>query len=146
MSHLHRMPIEIGFKHCDPAGIVFYPRYVEMLSDTVEHWFKHGLSTAFDVLHGERQTAIPVISLQCDFRVPSRLGAALVAELEVERIGRSSVTILIGLSSAGADKVLKMKCRLVIVFTHIETMASMEIPADLRAAIQHFVAAPHEKT
>ncbi len=138
MSLPHLMPLEIGFKHCDPAGIVFYPRYVEMLSDTVEHWFKHGLSTAFDVLHGERQISIPIINLQCDFLAPSRLGETLVAELEVERAGRSSLTALIKLSSANADKVLKMTARLVLVFVNGKTMVPMEIPADLRAAMQRF--------
>ena len=39
----HEMNVEVGFRHCDPAGIVFYPRYAEMVNDTVEHWFKHGL-------------------------------------------------------------------------------------------------------
>ena len=27
---------DIGFRHCDPAGIVFYPRYFEMMNDAVE--------------------------------------------------------------------------------------------------------------
>ncbi|KAF5290196.1 hypothetical protein FQR65_LT20676 [Abscondita terminalis] len=49
------MNVEIGFRHCDPAGIVFYPRYAEMINDTVEHWFKHGLGMDFDCLHRPRQ-------------------------------------------------------------------------------------------
>ena len=27
---------KVLFKHCDPAGIVFYPRYFEMINDCVE--------------------------------------------------------------------------------------------------------------
>ena len=26
----------VAFRHCDPAGIVFYPRYFEMINDFVE--------------------------------------------------------------------------------------------------------------
>ena len=29
----------VRFQHCDPAGIVFYPRYFEMLNATIEEWF-----------------------------------------------------------------------------------------------------------
>ena len=32
----------IGFKHCDPAGIVFYPRYFEMFNDCVEAFLTVG--------------------------------------------------------------------------------------------------------
>ena len=31
--------IPVRFQHCDPAGIVFYPRYLEMINQTVEEWF-----------------------------------------------------------------------------------------------------------
>ncbi|CPO21707.1 4-hydroxybenzoyl CoA thioesterase [Bordetella pertussis] len=30
--------VEVRFRHCDPAGIVFYPRYFEMINDFVEEW------------------------------------------------------------------------------------------------------------
>ena len=32
-------PHKVLFRHCDPAGIVFYPRYFEMMNDTVEAFF-----------------------------------------------------------------------------------------------------------
>ena len=82
-AHKHLMPLEISFKHCDPAGIVFYPRYVEMLNDVVEHWFQHALGCSFAQLHLERALAIPVADLHCGFIAPSRLGDALEAELQV---------------------------------------------------------------
>ena len=53
-------PIRIEFNHCDPAGIVFYPRYVEMLNDVVEHWFQHALGCSFAQLHLERALALDV--------------------------------------------------------------------------------------
>jgi 4-hydroxybenzoyl-CoA thioesterase len=30
---------KVLFKHCDPAGVVFYPRYFEMINDCVEALF-----------------------------------------------------------------------------------------------------------
>lgn len=31
--------IQIEFNHCDPAGIVFYPRYFEMVNSVIENFF-----------------------------------------------------------------------------------------------------------
>ena len=33
--------VEVRFRHFDPAGIVFYPRYFEMINDFVEEWFDY---------------------------------------------------------------------------------------------------------
>ena len=35
---------KVRFEHCDPAGIVFYPRYFEMINGTVEDWFEEDLA------------------------------------------------------------------------------------------------------
>lgn len=31
---------KVLFKHCDPAGIVFYPRYFEIINDCIEAFFE----------------------------------------------------------------------------------------------------------
>ncbi len=33
----------IRFHHCDPAGIVFYPRYFVLFHELYEDWFAEGL-------------------------------------------------------------------------------------------------------
>ncbi|MFD1807906.1 hypothetical protein ACFSHQ_06310 [Gemmobacter lanyuensis] len=35
---IYRRPIQIEFNHCDPAGIVFYPRYFEMTNSVIENF------------------------------------------------------------------------------------------------------------
>lgn len=135
-TNSHQMLVEIGFKHCDPAGIVFYPRYTEMLNDTVEHWFKHGLCFDFDRLHRVHQLAIPTVSLACDFKAPSRLGETLTCSLTVTKTGRSSVTVSIELT--GEDRVLRVKAEATFVFVHIESLKALEIPVDLRRLIEGY--------
>ena len=128
----HQMPIEVAFRHCDPAGIVFYPRYVEMINDTVEHWFKHGLHVDFDTLHRIRGIAIPVVDLHCGFSAPSRVSESLVASLHVAQIGQRSLGLQVRLESAGDDRQLKLKAELTIVFVDMKTMRPIAIPDDLR--------------
>ena len=42
---------KIKFRHCDPAGIVFYPRFFEMTNDTVEAFFEQELDFPFSQMH-----------------------------------------------------------------------------------------------
>ena len=35
--------IPVRFQHTDPAGIVFYPRYFEMINQVIEDWFAEKL-------------------------------------------------------------------------------------------------------
>ncbi len=79
--------VEVRFRHCDPAGIVFYPRYFEMINDFVEEWFDKGMGLPFHALHVERHIGTPTASVQCDFSAPSRWHERLRQVLEVQRIG-----------------------------------------------------------
>ncbi len=79
---------KVLFKHCDPAGIVFFPRYFEMINDCVEAFFDQGLSVPFHDLH--RTGAVPTAQIQTQFPAPSRHGDQLIFQLEIVKIGRSS--------------------------------------------------------
>ena len=67
----------VRFQHCDPAGIVFFPRYFEMVNATVEEWFAERLGMPFAEMHGPTQGGVPTASIRADFRAPSRLGDLL---------------------------------------------------------------------
>ena len=137
MPLIHQMPIEIGFKHCDPAGIVFYPRYTEMLHDTVEHWFNHGLKIGFYNLHMNHNLGIPMVNLEVDFRIPSKLGDPLTSTLSVKHLGRSSMKMRVQL--CGPDGAVRVEGRLTVVFADLEKITSTQIPDDFRQLILPYV-------
>lgn len=132
----HEMNVEVGFRHCDPAGIVFYPRYAEMVNDTVEHWFKHGLGVEFDCLHRVRGIAIPMVRLDFHFVAPSRLGETLLCALRVTKTGRSSVALIVDL--AGQDGQTRVRADGTFVFVDMQSMKSSEMPSDLRRSIESY--------
>lgn len=113
MSYAREIRIEFG--HCDPAGIVFYPRYFEMLSAQVEHFFRDRLEAPFERLHLHEGNAVPTVNWQVDFRAPSRLGEFLVLRLEVGAIGRSSLDLAHRIHGPGGDLKLEARQRLVWV-------------------------------
>lgn len=42
----YRSTILIRFAHCDPAGIVFFPRYLEMFNNLIEDWCRDELGVS----------------------------------------------------------------------------------------------------
>jgi 4-hydroxybenzoyl-CoA thioesterase len=94
MAH-YAIEQKVLFQHCDPAGIVFYPRYFEMINAVVESWFENALKVSFADLHFDRNLAIPTVNIKTEFLSPSRLGDMLDLTLEVVKIGGSSLNLKI---------------------------------------------------
>ena len=44
---VHQTERKALFKHCDPAGMVFYPRYIEMVNSVIEEWFESAIGVSF---------------------------------------------------------------------------------------------------
>jgi len=70
---------KIRFKHVDYAGIVFYPRFLEMLNDLVEDWFEEALHRPFSEIH--ETNGIPTVDLKVQFKNAARLGQVLQKKL-----------------------------------------------------------------
>lgn len=83
------MPQKVMFKHCDPAGIVFYPRYFEMMNDCVELFFDQALGHPLEELH--KSGGIPTAEISIQFKAVSRHGDHLKISLSCVRLGRSSL-------------------------------------------------------
>ena len=81
---------KVLFKHCDPVGIVFYPRYFVMINDCVEAFFDE-IGTPFKTLF--LAVGIPTVKISTTFHAPSRHGDQLVISLEVVGIGTSSLKL-----------------------------------------------------
>ncbi|MEK8180802.1 acyl-CoA thioesterase [Flavobacterium buctense] len=80
---------KIRFKHVDYAGIVFYPRFLEMLNDLVEDWFEEALDRPFSKIH--ETNGIPTVDLKVQFKKAARLGEVLTKKLWVIKLGSASV-------------------------------------------------------
>ncbi len=81
---------KIRFKHVDYAGIVFYPRFLEMLNDLVEDWFEEALDRPFSKIH--ETNGIPTVDLKVQFKKAARIGEILTKKLWVINLGGASIT------------------------------------------------------
>lgn len=100
---IYRREIQIEFNHCDPAGIVFYPRYFEMTNSVVENFFADVLQNSFARMMEER-CGVPTARLEVNFHAPSRLGEKLVFALTLLRVGTTSVAFRQVASAGGVDR------------------------------------------
>jgi 4-hydroxybenzoyl-CoA thioesterase len=89
MSKIFTKQEKIKFKHIDYAGIVFYPRFLEMLNDLVEDWFEEALGRPFSKMH--ETNGIPTVDLKIQFKNPARLGEVLTKKLWVIELRNSSI-------------------------------------------------------
>ena len=80
---------KIRFKHVDYAGIVFYPRFLEMLNDLVEDWFEEALERPFSKMH--ETNGIPTVDLKVQFKNAARIGETLSKKLWVKELKTSSI-------------------------------------------------------
>lgn len=126
--------IQIEFNHCDPAGIVFYPRYFEMTNSVVENFFNDVVGRSFASMHRGADNGVPTVSLAAEFVAPSRLGDKVLFSLTIEKLGRSSVSLKIE-GHRGAE----LRLRVALVLVWIEGMKSAAWPDAMRARLQAYM-------
>ncbi|MEX1216535.1 acyl-CoA thioesterase [Saccharospirillum sp.] len=83
----HECERPVYFQDCDPAQIVFYPRYLEMIDDVIDDW----LSSM-----GIRECRVHAVDV--DFQRPSQLGEALRFTLQL--LGAKDARIYVAVSAA----------------------------------------------
>ena len=110
MSYARQIRVE--FNHCDPAGIVFYPRYFEMTNSVMENFFREGVGYSYHAMMADG-IGVPTARVETDFRAPSRLGDVLDWTMLVETVGGSSATFRLE-GRCGAET--RLVVRLVLVW------------------------------
>lgn len=124
---------KVLFKHCDPAGIVFYPRYFEMMNDCVESFFDAELNWPFEQMH--ESGGVPLAAISTQFRSPSRHGDFLQLNLEVIKLGRSSMDFTI---QAECQTELRFKTESTLVHINSEGRP-VKWPDTIRVKIKQFM-------
>ncbi len=87
----NRRDVRIVWGDCDPAGIVFYPRYFEMFDTSTTALFERALGmTKFQFVKAYNSVGYPMVDTRARFLLPTRYGDDVVIETTVTEIRRSS--------------------------------------------------------
>jgi 4-hydroxybenzoyl-CoA thioesterase len=124
--------IQIEFNHCDPAGIVFYPRYFEMVNSVIENFFADVVGRSYAGMI-ETGNAVPIVSVEASFERPSRLGDKVRFILRLDRVGGSSAQFRV--EGHGPDG---LRLRIGVAHVWIEGMKAKPWPPDMRAALEGY--------
>jgi 4-hydroxybenzoyl-CoA thioesterase len=130
----YRKVIPIEFNHCDPAGIVFYPRYFEMTNSVVENFFADVLGMSFAEITMRQRRGVPTVRIESNFTAPSSLGDKVEFTLDILKIGKSSVSFRVAGSMQGEQR---LSADLTLVWIGTNGRAE-PWPDPLRAALTQF--------
>jgi 4-hydroxybenzoyl-CoA thioesterase len=100
---INKRDIRIVWGDCDPAGIVFFPRYFEIFDASTTALFEKALGmTKFQFLKHYDFTGYPMVDTRAKFAIPTRFGDDVVVESTISELRRSSFDIHHKLTKDGA--------------------------------------------
>jgi 4-hydroxybenzoyl-CoA thioesterase len=86
--------VRIEWGDCDPAGIVYYPRYFEMFDTSTTALFERALGiTKYQFLKKYDSLGYPMVDTRARFLLPTRYGDDVVIETTITEIKRSSFSV-----------------------------------------------------
>lgn len=137
-GEVFRHDLKVFFQHCDPARILFYPHYFEMVNQTVEEWCERGLGSSFAMMDADGRRGVPTVKLDAAFLAPSRMGEILTWELFLTALGRASAEVRV---TATVGDVPRMEATLVLVHVQMDEMRALPWPEAMRARMSAYLAA-----
>jgi 4-hydroxybenzoyl-CoA thioesterase len=133
-----RRDIRIEWYHCDPAGIVFYPRYFEMFDAATNALFEAATGmTKIKALEALDFAGHPLVATRGRFLRPLRFGDDVVCESSVTEVKRSSVQILHKLIKDGEVAVEGYETRVWVAWDpeNPKMLKSKPFPPDVAAKL-----------
>ena len=125
--------VQVRFADVDLAGIVFYPRYFEMLNGAVEDWFMQELGFSFKAMHQKLRIGVPTVRLEVDLLSPSELGDRLTISITLDEVGRSSCGISALFSGDNRDR---LRAQVVLVCMDLNAQRAVPWPDELKARME----------
>jgi 4-hydroxybenzoyl-CoA thioesterase len=128
--------VRIEWCDCDPAGIIFYPRYFEIFDTSTTVLIERALGmNKIDYLKAYDFAGHPLVEARARFRRPTRFGDEVAVETVLVECGRSSFKVEHRLSKAGALAAEGFETRVWVVRhpDDLKRIKSQPIPAEVLA-------------
>ena len=131
---INRRTIHIEWGDCDPAQIVYYPRYFEYFDSCTAALFAKAGFSKREMLKAYGIVGFPLVDVQCRFMAPSRFSDNVTVESEIVEWRNSSFRVRHRLFRG---KLLAVECSEVRVWTapsaaDPEKLESRAIPQEVR--------------
>ncbi|PRD43631.1 hypothetical protein C5748_10275 [Phyllobacterium phragmitis] len=122
------------FRHgqCDPAGIVYTPKFFDVFNRTIEKWFSESLALDYYEILGTRRIGLGYVTVSAEFFIPCKMGEEIEVFVRVVKIGNKSYTLMLHGMKGGKEA---LRGHFVTVTTSLDTHSSIQIPSDIRQAL-----------
>ncbi len=129
----------VKWGECDPAGIVYTPRFLDYAIEAAEAWFKEVTGYHWNATRRELALGSPMVHCSLDFYHP--LGPEDTVDLKVvlERLTRA--TYQLGIAGHNIAGTHCFQAKLIGALISYETMKAVRIPADFRARMEAYAEA-----
>lgn len=122
----------VEYRHCDPAGIVYYPRYFEMLHSVVEEFFRDHLGYAYGDMHRKAGRDVTQTRIKVDFIAAGSFEDELEFALEISGMTASDMALEIICAKSGQPR---FKASATLVHTDMTTRAPCPWPSEISARL-----------
>ncbi len=135
--------VQVGWGDCDPAGIVFYPRFYAWM-DMSSHALAREMGIAREAMiqPSREMFGFPVVGAQAQFHTPARMDDVLEVRTWVARIGRSSLSLhheIVRCEADGSETLIATGREDRVFITHAaEGMRSRELTTRMRQTLVNF--------
>ena len=106
-----------------------------LFNGLIEDWYTQELGYDYAELIMGSRYGLPFVHIECDFKVPSRIGEVIDLTLLVERIGRSSLGIVIVCHHDGIER---LRARMTTAMMSLETRKAVPLPQALRERVESY--------
>ena len=127
---------KIRYSDCDPQGIVFNGNYARYWDDALTDWFEDAGFGGAEL--GGIGADVVTARAEMDFKASAGLGDTLETQLEVERLGNTSLTVGFTTRRLG-DGTVVTQGREVLVFVDPENFQPIPVPGVIK---ERFVGNP----
>ena len=123
----------VRFADVDAARLVFVPRLLDYAHDALESLFA-GLPGGYPHLTMVEDIGIPTVRLLARFEAPLRYGDVALFEIDVLRIGRTSVEVRHTIRREGDGEICAV-IEQVFVTSRLSTLTPVPVPPSVRALL-----------
>ena len=129
----------VKWGECDPAGIVYTPRFLDYAIEAAEAWFKEITGYHWNTTRQEMALGSPMVHCSLDFYHPLRPEDVFDLSVALERLSRA--TYQLGIAGHDMAGTHCFQAKLVGALVSYETKKAVRIPAEFRARMEAYAEA-----
>ena len=129
---IFKLETEIMLRHTDAAGVLFFPRLLEIAHEAVEMLMIRIGFPISNMIDGELHH-LPIVHTEADFRLPCRLGDKLTVEVSLHKLGDHSLGF--SCNFLDSDRNIKAITRVDHVAIDPDTGTVTEVDQELKTAL-----------